>query len=223
MKNEKIKSKKRKCRFCGADISNRNKKFDWCATIHEKERAIERAREWDLDNPEKRRKIAKKASKKFMTEKRKRFNKMMNESYYRNKEKVLARKKAYTMLKVNKKINHYKLARKCGVCDKRYKVRLFYDIYPLTSENIIKALNEKKIRYLCSKHWREAATQRKLKYLRDQYKIKRAKKMECSNIYCINLEDKIHEVFTVKGKRYCRACFMQMARMMRVPLRKIQR
>ena len=133
--------------------------------LKNKEHVLKKTKEWKLNNPGKRRRIAKKAMKKYLENNREHFNEMMREYYKRNRGKQLSRTKVYKLLRVYK-VKLYKLNKSCFVCDSRYKTWLFFDIYPLTKENILKALKQNKIRYLCRKHWVEASRKRRLKWER---------------------------------------------------------
>ena len=136
-----------------------------------KEQAIESARKWALNHPRKAKQVQKKAFDKFRKEKPERYKELTHKVYMKNRDKQLSRTKVYKMLRVYKK-KIMKLNKVCFVCSSRFKVWLFYDIYPLTPENILKALKENKVRYLCRRHWREASKKRKLRYLREQKKKK---------------------------------------------------
>ena len=138
--------------------------------LKNKEHILKQTREWALNNPEKRRRIEKRAMKKYLENNREKFNQWQRDYYQKNKEKHLTRSRVNHLLKdsCGYKEKIYKLSKYCFVCNSRYKTWLFYEIYPLTVENMIKAIKQNKIRYLCCKHWREASKKRRLKWLRQQ-------------------------------------------------------
>jgi len=125
---------------------------------------------WVKRNPEKRRRIFKKAMKKYLENNRDHFNTLQRGYYKKNKDKQLSRSRVNHLLKdfYGYKEKKYRLSKSCFICKSRYKTWLFYDIYPLTIENMIKALKQNKVRYLCRKHWREASIKRKKKWQRKQ-------------------------------------------------------
>jgi len=117
-----------------------------------KESYIKNAREWDERNPRKVKIMRKKGVLKFQKENPERFKELMRLNYQRNKEKQKSRVYVYKVLRVYKN-KKYKLNKSCAICGSYYRPWLFYNIYPLTYENIIKALKQRKIKYLCRKHW----------------------------------------------------------------------
>ena len=133
-----------------------------------KEHILKQTREWDLKNPEKRRKINKKGTKKWQDNNREYYNELQRGYYWKNYDKSISRSRVHHLVRskygYGRKI--HKLNKSCFVCDSRYKTWLFFDIYPLTIENMLKAVKQNKIRYLCRKHWREASRKRRLKYER---------------------------------------------------------
>jgi len=136
--------------------------------IH-KEQCLETSRKWSLNNPEKRRRINRKSIRKYIENNRDHFNELQRGYYKKHRDKQLSRTKVYKLLRVYK-TKIYKLSKYCFICNSRYKTWLFFDIYPLTKENILKALKQNKVRYLCRKHWIEASKKRRLKWLRQQKK-----------------------------------------------------
>ena len=136
-----------------------------------KEQHYENNKRWKENHPRKAKQVQKKAFEKWRKKNPERYKIMTHNIYMKNRDKQLSRTKVYKMLRVYK-TKILKLNKICFVCDSRYKVWLFFDIYPLTPENILKALKENKVRYLCRRHWRDASKKRKARYLRQQKKEK---------------------------------------------------
>lgn len=132
-----------------------------------REEIYESNKKWQLAHPRKVKQTQKKAFDKFRKDHPERYIAMVHKTYMKNRDKQLSRTKVYKMLRVYK-TKIMKLNKVCHICNSRYKVWLFYDIYPLTPENILKALKENKVRYLCRRHWKEASRKRKLRYEKEQ-------------------------------------------------------
>lgn len=177
-----------------------------------KEQYAESAKRWELNNPRKFKQTKKKAMDKYLKNNKEKFNKLQNGYYHKNKDKQISRSATNKILKGKYGYGgeKHKLKKVCYVCDSRYKVWLFYDIYPLTPENIIKAIKLNRIKYLCRRHWKEASRVRKLKYLRNKYKIKNKELIKpCSVEKCKSKkgEFKVKEKYKKYKKHYCNKCF----------------
>ena len=148
--------------------------------LKNKEHILKKTREWKEKNPEKVRRIQKKSWKKYIENNRAHYNELCRGYYRKNYDKCISRSRVHHLVRnkygYGKKI--HKLNKSCFICDSRYKTWLFFDIYPLTIENMLKAVKQNKIRYLCRKHWREASKKRRLRYER---KRKREEKKELSS------------------------------------------
>jgi len=136
--------------------------------LKNKEHILKKTKEWARNNPEKRRRIGKKATKKWQDNNRERFNELQRLYYRKNYDRCITRSRVHHLVRdsCGYKEKVYKLNKSCFVCESRYKTWLFFDIYPLTIENMLKAVKKNKIRYLCRKHWREASREKRLKYER---------------------------------------------------------
>lgn len=130
-----------------------------------KEQYEKTAKRWALNNPHKAKAMHKRAMKKYLENNREHFNERSRMYYIKHKEQHLSRTKVYKLLRVYK-VKICKLNKVCSVCSSRYKVWLFFDIYPLTKENILKAIKKNKIRYLCRRHWVEALKEKRRKWMK---------------------------------------------------------
>jgi hypothetical protein len=118
-----------------------------------KKRYIERARIWDEKNPIKSKENHKKAFKKFYTEKPEQFKNLMKRGYKNNKDKWNSR--AITR-KVILGVEGYAVTsvvpkKFCKECGRKRKLEIHHEIYPLIKEDILKAIKNGKIYYLCKK------------------------------------------------------------------------
>jgi len=102
---------------------------------------------WRNKNPEKHRKIMLKANRKFRTEKRERFNKLMRDEYYKHKPKWISRRFVYDIINTYK--NKPNIDKFCEKCKKENNLSLKFEVYPKTSKDIRQAIKDKKIYYLC--------------------------------------------------------------------------
>ena len=143
--------------------------------LKNKEHILKKTREWALNNPEKRRRINKRGMKKYLKNNREHFNKLSREYYRKNYDKCISRSRVHHLVrdKYGYKEKIHKLKKICVICGSRYKLWLFFDVYPLTIKNMLKAVKQNKIRYLCRKHWREASKERRLKWIKQQKKFKK--------------------------------------------------
>lgn len=123
----------KKCGICNKDFVSKSPQSKWCST---KCRDVRR------------KEIMKKSMNKFRTNKRERFNEIMLNSYYRNKNKWQCRDKTYMMI-INNEVD---LVKQCKNCKENFNLEIHHEIYPNTKEEILKAINEGKIYFLCRKH-----------------------------------------------------------------------
>ena len=107
------------------------------------------ARAWESNNRERAREIARKANTKFRTEKRDRFNQLMRESYYRNKDKWNSRK--ITRLVILQPQKPVKIKKLCKTCHSKNDLSLKFETYPIKAADIRKAIKEQRIYYMCRK------------------------------------------------------------------------
>jgi len=142
-----------KCKYCNKELTGKRRKF--CSTKcsdknyyeNNKEKYKKNAKMWGERNKERYRELSRKANKKYMKLHRERFNKHILNQYYKNKDKWHSRSRIYKMLKAkNKKIDLKKVCKKCGSSK---NVRLRFEQYPIKTKDIIKAVKDKKIYYLC--------------------------------------------------------------------------
>jgi hypothetical protein len=145
---------KAKCKICGKEFEKVttkiycSEKCNWKAYYNRrKKEQVEYNKKWRKKNPERWRELNKKAVDKFRTEKRKRFNELMLNSYYRNKDKSLSRKAAYSLINRNKKA--VEIDKKCKKCKSKKNLKLKFEVYPNTRDKIREAIKNKKIYYLC--------------------------------------------------------------------------
>jgi len=142
-----------KCKNCNKELPKGRTKYcsDNCRYKHyyeeNKERCIKKAREWEKKNPKKAKEIHKKANDKYRRNNKRRFNELIKKQYYKDKSKWHSRSRVYTMLKaVNKKIE---INQECKKCKSKDNLRLKFKEHPTKTEDIIKAIKDKKIYYLC--------------------------------------------------------------------------
>jgi len=114
-----------------------------------KEKYIERNKEWEKKNPEKYKEIHLKSNKKFRTEKRERFNKLMMKGYYRNKDKWNSRNHTYNILRQKRKKTT--MIKQCKKCNATEDLRLKYEVYPTKADEIREAIKKGLIYYLCGR------------------------------------------------------------------------
>ena len=145
-----------KCKICNKEFEKKGRKR-YCSTkcldksyyLRNKQRIKENTRKWEKDNPERRREICLKANIKFRTEKRERFNNLVLKSYYKNKSKWRTRHKTYIVLKgIRKPVT---IDKECKICKTKENIKLKFEVYPDTAKEIRKAIQDKKIFYICSK------------------------------------------------------------------------
>ena len=105
----------------------------------------EKNKKWKDNNISKWCKIMDENQKNFRKNNPDYMNKKELEYYYKNKEKWKCR---YLTRQLFKKKNIVKTCIKCSSND---RIQMHHEIYPNTKEEIIKAIEDKKIYYLCHK------------------------------------------------------------------------
>lgn len=131
-------------------VSNRDKAFtcgnEKCVDrnnyLRHKERYIKAAVKWKVNNPEREAVIHNKAMKKYV--KTDKFRSSMLNNYYNNKDKWASRKQTLRLVKSGVIF----LQNKCGHID---NLEIHHEIYPRKKEDIIQAVKDNKIYYLCKK------------------------------------------------------------------------
>ena len=140
----------KKCIRCNSKLIGKQTKFccKKCCDIyhHSKNKKYYRAKakEWNINNPERSYQNHKKALAKFRHEKRDRFNELMRNHYKRNKQKYSVR--ANTNLYRDKFINA--LHSRCQNCGSKQNLELHHLQYIWYKEF---ELNVKNLRLLCTK------------------------------------------------------------------------
>lgn len=145
--------KNKNCKHCGNPLKGKQRKF-CCRKCKQNdyykrnsERFIERAKEWDIKNPEKRKTINKKGMEKFKEDGK--LNKAMLKQYHKNKDKWNCRSETRLIFE---KLKIEKICKNCGI---RLNLEIHHKIYPSTKEAILKAILDDKIYYLCKSCHRE--------------------------------------------------------------------
>lgn len=84
--------------------------------------------------------------------KRKRFNELMMNSYKKNKDKWYSRTYTLNIVNGRNKSKKYEIKDKfCKVCGSKENLEIHHEIYPRLKTDIIKAIDNKKIYFLCKK------------------------------------------------------------------------
>lgn len=135
--------KKFKKKYCSNKCQQRD--------MYERKKEIykKQSREWKKLNPEKYRGYMLKASKKFRTEKKERFNELMRKHYYKNKKKWGARVYTKQILVRNKKKPD--IDKFCKKCKRKDNLSLKFEVYPNKAKEIRQAIKDSKIYYLCKR------------------------------------------------------------------------
>lgn len=112
----------------------------------------QKIKEYQSNNPDKVKIWSKRAIDKFRKNKPERFNELMRKCYKNNKSKYHSRR--VTSILLNKKgyfgwQDKYKMNRVCRNCNSVYDLQIHHEIYPTKIRELIKAINEGKIYYLC--------------------------------------------------------------------------
>lgn len=138
---------KRRRKYCSRRCQSRT------IYIYRSERIKESNDKWNKANPKKRKEISRKSFLRFYNKNRKRFNKLMNDGYYRNKDKWKCR--SYTQKIIEGKGGFPKMVNApekiCSKCSSLEKVQIHHEIYPQTRKEIEQAIIDGKIYYLCFK------------------------------------------------------------------------
>jgi len=105
---------------------------------------------WKKQNPEREKEIWRKAFKKFIGEigskKRKEWNKKVINTYYKSKIKWISRSNTRRIISVF----NIKLDNICKICkNKTMDLEIHHEIYPTKRKDILKAIQDKHIYYLC--------------------------------------------------------------------------
>jgi hypothetical protein len=118
--------------------------------LKHKEKHIKWQRAWELRNPEKVKEYAKKTFSKWWKKKKSKewMRKWMKEYYYKHHEKFLSGSATY-------KLKEYIINKSCKLCKANQDLQIHHEIYPIKKDEIIKAIEEGKIYYLCKKCHRE--------------------------------------------------------------------
>ena len=104
-------------------------------------------REWVKANPERAAASRKKAMKKFLTNKRERFNELILRNYYKNKRQWMIRRRTNYMLKQANKPLLIKY--QCLHCESKENLQLKFNTYPENSLGIREAVIKGDIFYVC--------------------------------------------------------------------------
>lgn len=151
--------KRKYCKNCHEEIIKIRKNQKFCKDLCRKywlyynddnfrERNKNYSIKWHKDNP----KRVYEMNKRYIENNREEFNKSMLKVYQRNREKYNSRHNVRGIL--NGKYHfkkEYNLKRKCHKCNSNRNLHLRYEIYPTTINEIISALDNHKIYYLCIK------------------------------------------------------------------------
>jgi len=141
------------CIICNKELLKGNQ-TKYCCTkcnqksyyLRHKEKIKANVRKWELENPKRRAKNAKKSCDKFRTEKRERFNALIMKSYYKHKDKWNSRKITWNLIKLKKPSG---IIKECRECKSKENLSLKFEVYPTKADAIRKAIKKGKIYYLC--------------------------------------------------------------------------
>ena len=115
-----------------------------------KEKIDKYRKKWVIENPEKTKASNKKGMDKFRKEKPERFNELMMQGYYRNKEKRHSRSNTLKVMEGRNGLKKYNpLVKECRICKSKNNIEIHHEIYPTKTEEIKKAIDKGKIYYLC--------------------------------------------------------------------------
>jgi len=90
----------------------------------------------------------KKYNKKYFKGNRKKINKLVMKNYKKNKKKWYCRNRTRLILKGKKIYIEYK----CKKCPIIWNLQIHHEVYPTKDEEVIQAIKEGKIYFLCRKH-----------------------------------------------------------------------
>jgi len=143
-----------KCLICNKQLEKPRRKYcskkclkkehDLRYYLRHKEKCKRNAREWESNNVKRAKELRLKAQKKYRANNKEKIRKIVLGYYYKNKDKWTCRGAVYRMLKAKK--NPIKLEKVCSCGSKN--VTLKFEVYP-KKEEIRKAIEEKKIYYIC--------------------------------------------------------------------------
>lgn len=150
---------KKKCVICNEEFEG-IKKSKYCSKrcsdashyLRHKDKYKENARLWEKNNPEKAYEKRKKSLAKFRKENPNRFNELMRLQYKRNPSKQNARTKIGNMIhgrggyKEHTNLIPNKFCKKCKSTE---NLEVHHEIYPTKKQEIIQAVTDGKIYYLC--------------------------------------------------------------------------
>ena len=114
------------------------------------ERYKQNAKNWVEKNPDKAKKMHKKAIKKFIKEKPDRFKELMKDNYQQNKIKHHARTLAWNIVNGKNHSKKYEIPDKfCKLCGKKDDLIIHLDKFPTNTKEAKLAIDNGKIYYLC--------------------------------------------------------------------------
>ena len=120
--------------------------------LKNKERYLEWARKWHLNNDRKQKASHKKSSTKWRKENKDEFNKLVMKNYYRNPEKWQSRTVTTRILNGMGNYKKYNPLRKmCKKCGSNKNLEIHHQTYPTKTKEIKKAIDDGKIYYVCLK------------------------------------------------------------------------
>lgn len=122
------------------------------ATRHEyylkhKEEALENAKKWQ--HTKKGKKYRKKYFKEWYKKNRKHVNQLMNSYYYKNKQKTFSRNATTRCINGHGYLPIEGPKKECKHCGSKERLQMHHEVYPTTKQEIVKAIKEGKIYYLC--------------------------------------------------------------------------
>lgn len=86
----------------------------------------------------------------YQKKNRKRINFLMRKSYSKNKRKWKSRSKTHLLF--NLIGSGCRIKRQCAICGLTRNLQIHHEIYPVTKKEIIEAVKNHKIYYLCRTH-----------------------------------------------------------------------
>jgi len=146
-----------KCERCGEEFESKSGRHRFCGQKcisknyynKNREEIIRKMMEWERRNPERRKITALKANRKYRAGHRERFNKSMIDNYRRNKNKWRSRSATSNLLNHKDFGKHVEIDRNCKFCGTKKQLEIHHEEYPFKQKDILKAIKERKIFYLC--------------------------------------------------------------------------
>lgn len=141
-----------KCKHCKKELEREGRIYcnDKCMNAmyyqKNKEKVKAKTRKWEKAHPEQTKINKKKALDKFRKTKPKRFNQLMMNGYRRHKDKWKSR--SYTSVVINCKRKKTSIVFECS-CGSTKDLSLKFTVYPTNAKAIRKAIDDKKIFYIC--------------------------------------------------------------------------